>query len=172
MAKSYLKTLNEIESSVSKNGKNKIGAFKQYLKKEKAVKISGNKLPTVKRTTVYGDQKRVRKGQIDVVDEDVTLRQIHSSFTTKGLEYKIDLGDGVEGIYRPWIKENYYAHQGQLEIRILSDCTPESAERLLNGLQKLGVEATFASQADAEYMYLLCVATHNRYYVQLNIMCS
>ncbi|MDP8238380.1 MAG: hypothetical protein P9X24_04765 [Candidatus Hatepunaea meridiana] len=64
-------------------------------------------------------------------------------------------GDGVEAIYKPWIKENYYAHQGQLELRILSDCTPESAERLLSGFEKFGVEATFASQADAEYMYLL-----------------
>jgi len=172
MAQNYLKTLDEIESSVSKNGKTKIGAFKQYLKKEKPVKPSGDKIPAMKRTTVYGDQKAVRKGQIDVLDEDVTLRQLHSSFTTKGLEYKIDMGDGVEGIYHPWIKENYYSHQGQLELRILSDCTPESAERLLGGLERLGIEASFASPVDAEYMYLLCVATHNRYYVQLNIMCS
>lgn len=155
MAQNYLKTLDEIESSVSKNGKTKIGAFKQYLKKEKPVKPSGDKIPAMKRTTVYGDQKAVRKGEIDVLHEEVSLRDLHSSFTAKGLEYKIDLGDGVEGIYRPWIKENYYAHQGQLEVRILADCTPESAERLLGGLEKLGIKASFASQVDAEYMYLL-----------------
>ena len=155
MAKSYLKTLDELETSISANGQKKIGAFKQYLKKEKPVKPSGDKIPTVKRTTVYGDQKVVRKGKIEVMDEDVTLRKLHSSFKAKGLEYKIDLGDGLEGIYRPWIKDNYYSHQGQLELRILSDCTPESAERLLDGLERLGIEASFASPMDAEYMYLL-----------------
>jgi len=172
MAKQYLKTLDHIEASVSVGGRKKIGSFNQYLKKQKPIKPSGEKIPTVKRTTVYGDQKTVRKGKIEVMDEDVTLRKLHSSFKAKGLEYRIDLGDGVEGIYRPWMKENYYAHRGQLEIRILSDCTPESAERLLEGLERLGVEATFSSAVDAEYMYLLCVATHNKYYVQLNIMCS
>ena len=155
MAKSYLKTLDELETSISANGRKKIGAFKQYLKKEKPVKPSGDKIPTVKRNTVYGDQKVVRKGKIAVMDEDVTLRKLHSSFKAKGLEYKIDLGDGVEGIYRPWIKENYYSHQGQLELRILSDCTPESAELLLDGLERLGIGASFASPVDAEYMYLL-----------------
>jgi len=105
MAKSYLKSLDEIEASISANGRKKIGAFKQYLKKEKSVKPSVDKIPTVKRTTIYGDQKVVRKGEISVMDEDVTLRKLHSSFKAKGLEYKVDLGDGVEGIYRPWIKE-------------------------------------------------------------------
>jgi len=155
MARSYLKTLDEIESSISANGRTKIRAFNQYLKKEKPVKPSGDKLPTVKRTTLYGDRKIVRKGEIDVMHEDVTLKNLHSSFTAKGLEYKIDLGDGVEGIYRPWIKENYYSHQGQLELRILSDCSPESAERLLDGLERLGIKSSFASPVDAEYMYLL-----------------
>ena len=155
LAKSYLKILDELDVSISANGRKKIRAFKQYLKKEKPVKPSGDKIPTVKRNTVYGDQKVVRKGKIVVMDEDVTLRKLHSSFKAKGLEYKIDLGDGVEGIYRPWIKENYYSHQGQLELRILSDCNPESAERLLDGLERLGIEASFSSSVDAEYMYLL-----------------
>jgi len=155
MAKQYLKALDKIETSVSAGGRKKIGSFSQYLKKEKPIKPSGDKIPTVKRTTVYGDQKAVHKGKIEVMDEDVTLRKLHSSFKAKGLEYKIDLGDGVEGIYRPWIKENYYAHQGQLEIRILADCTPESAERLLEGLERLGVEAVFSSADEVEYMYLM-----------------
>ncbi|MDP8237868.1 MAG: hypothetical protein P9X24_02150 [Candidatus Hatepunaea meridiana] len=155
MPRAYLKTLDKIDASVSASGRTKIGAFKQYLKKEKPIKPSGDKIPTVKRTTVYGDRKVVRKGEINVTHEKVTLGDLHSNFTAKGLEYKIDLGDGVEGIYRPWITENYYSHQGQLELRILSDCTPESAERLLDGLERLGIGASFASPVDAEYMYLL-----------------
>ncbi len=155
MVRTYLKTLDELDASVSSNGRTKISAFKQYLKKEKLVKPSGDKIPTIKRTTLYGDQKVVRKGEINVTHEKVTLSDIHSNFTSEGLEYKIDLGDGVEGIYRPWIKQNYYAHQGQLELRVISDCTPESAERLLGGLERLGIEASFSSPADAEYLYLL-----------------
>ena len=154
MGKTYLKTLDELETSISVNGRKKIGAFEQYLKKQKPIKPSGDKIPTVKSTTVYGDQKNVRNGVIDVQNEDVTLRELHSSFKASGLEYKIDL-DGVEGIYRPWIGENYYSHQGQLELRILKDCTSESVERLLNGLERLGIEASFASPVDEEYLYLL-----------------
>ena len=155
MGKAYLKTLDELEDSISANGRKKIGAFEQFLKKDKAVKSSGDKIQTIKRTTVYGDQKVVRNGVIDVQDKDVTLKKLHSSFKTSGLEYKIDLGEGVEGIYRPWLSENYYSHKGQLELRILSDCTTESAERLLGGLERLGIEASFASPADEEYLYLL-----------------
>ena len=58
-------------------------------------------------------------------------------------------------IYRPWIKENYYSHQGQLELRLTAECTPETADRLLSGLERLGIQASFASPEDAEMLYLL-----------------
>ena len=93
MARTYLKTLDELDASVSSNGRTKISAFKQHLKKEKPVKPSGDKIPTIKRTTLYGDQKVVRKGEINITHEKVTLSDIHSNFTSNGIEYKIDLGD-------------------------------------------------------------------------------
>lgn len=154
LAKRYLKTLDELSASVDAGGKVKVGVFERYLKVEAPVKPSGDLLPAVKRTIVYGDKKKVVKGKISVQREEVTLEQIHRSLTASGLEYRIDLGDGVEGIYRPWIKENYYAHQGQLEIRVMSNCTPEAADKLLTKLERLGIDASFASPDDAELMYL------------------
>ncbi|NQT35208.1 phage head morphogenesis protein, partial [bacterium] len=155
MARAYLKMLDEIDASVAAGGRKKIGAFDRFLKQEPVVKPSGDKIPAVKRTMLYGDQKQVQKGQIRVVKEDIEFGKYHQNFTSRGLEYRIDLADGVEGIYRPWIKENYYAHQGQLELRLTAECTPETADRLLSKLERLGIEASFASPDEAEILYLM-----------------
>jgi len=156
MARDYLKTLDEIDVSATAGGNKKIGAFDRFLKKEPVVKPSGDKISAVKRTILYGDQKQVQRGQIRIVKEDIEFGKYHHNFTSRGLEYRIDLGDdGVEGIYRPWIKENYYAHQGQLELRLTAECTPETANRLLSKLERLGIQASFASPEDAEVLYLL-----------------
>ena len=154
MARAYLKTLDDIDASITAGGKKKISAFDRFLKQEPVIKPSGDKIPAVKRTILYGDQKQVQKGQIRVVKEDIEFGKYHQNFTSRGLEYRIEL-DGVEGIYRPCIKENYFAHQGQLELRIAAECTPETADKLLTGLEHLGIEASFASPVDAEYLYLL-----------------
>jgi len=153
MARAYLKTLDEIDASTAADGKKKIGAFGRFLKKEPVIKPSGDKIPAVKRTILYGDQKQVQKGQITVVKEDIEFSRYHHNFTSRGLEYRIDL-DGIEGIYRPCIKENYFAHQGQLELRIVADCNPETADKLLTSLERLRIEASFASQTGAEILYL------------------
>jgi len=154
MAKAYLETLDEIEASVAKGGRDKIRAFERFIKREPMVKPSGDKITAVKRRVLYGDKKQVRKGQIRVVKEEIEFSGYNRNFISQGLEYRIDFGDGVEGIYRPWINENYYAHRGQLELRVLANCTPEAADRLLSNLNRLGIEATFASPEQAEIMYL------------------
>jgi len=154
MAEQYLNVLDELQRVIGTTDKSKIATFERYLKSEKQVKPTGELLPAVKQTTVHGDKKQIVGGKITVQSEEVSFGQVHSSFSSSGLEYKIDLGDGVEGIYRPWISENYYSHQGQLEIRVMADCTPEAADRLLGKLERLGVDATFASTEQAEMMYL------------------
>jgi len=154
MAQAYLKVLDDLDRVISLPNKAKIPVFERYVRVEAPVKPSGDRLAAVKRTTVHGDKKQIVGGKITVQSEEVSFGQVHSTFSSSGLEYKIDLGDGVEGIYRPWIKENYYAHQGQLEIRVMKDCTPETANQLLAKLERLGVDATFASSEQAELMYL------------------
>lgn len=154
MARAYLKMLDEIDASTAAGGKKKIGVFDRFLKQEPVVKPSGDKIPAVKRTILYGDQKQVERGQIRVVKEDIEFGKYHQNFTSRGLEYRIDLGDGIEGVYRPWIGENYYAHQGQLELRLSAECTPETADRLLSKLERLGIKASFATPEETEAMYL------------------
>ena len=154
MATQYLKTLDELDRLIATSTRTKISTFERFLKVEAPVKPSGDRILAVKRTTVYGDKKEVAKGKIIVKSEDVAFGKVHSNFTSSGLEYKIDLGDGVEGVYKPWREENYYAQQGQLEIRVMKDCTAETADKLLSKLERLGVDATFASPEQTEIMFL------------------
>ncbi|MBC8395338.1 MAG: hypothetical protein H8E08_00010 [Candidatus Marinimicrobia bacterium] len=71
-----------------------------------------------------------------------------------GLEYRIDLGDGVEAVYKPWNDRNYYAHQGELELKITGTPNSKTIESLIDKLNKLGLDGRLASKTDQELMYL------------------
>ncbi|MDP8238473.1 MAG: hypothetical protein P9X24_05245, partial [Candidatus Hatepunaea meridiana] len=156
MAVKYLDILKDIQGSTKDHkGKKRIGSISQYLCRKSSKRKSPIKgISAVKTNHISGDAKRVYKGQISIEKENAGFGSYHHRFTSSGVEYRIDLTDGVEAVYRPWVKDNYYAHQGQLELRVFSDCTPETADKLLSNLNRLGIEAVFSSHAETEIMYL------------------
>ncbi len=157
MAKSYLKTLNEIAKSQKQGGKIKIGEFKQYVRRYddglSKIPMKSN-LRVEMRNEITLDKKTVRQGRITVEEENVDLSKLCCGSKNKGLEYEFDFGDGVTGIYRPWEGSNYYAHQGVLELRISDRCTVQTVENLLGSLKQLGINASLATAEDAEIMFL------------------
>ncbi|MBC8204110.1 MAG: phage head morphogenesis protein, partial [FCB group bacterium] len=157
MVKSYIKTLDEIAESIKTGGKIKIGEFKQYIRRyddglSKTPMKSNLQVDINNRLSL--DKKTVRQGRIVVDEENVSMSKMCCDFKNTGLEYRIDFGDGVTGIYRPWEGSNYYAQQGTLELRIIDRCTVQTVENLLGSLERLGINASLATVEDAEIMYL------------------
>jgi len=161
MAKSYLNTLDAIAESQKQGGKIKIREFQQYVRRHddgllKTPAKSNLRVET--RNEIRLDKKTVQHGRITVEEENVNLSKLSCGFNNKGLEYEIDFSDGVTGIYRPWEGSNYYAHQGVLELRITDRCTMQTVENLLGSLDRLGINASLATSADAESLYLTKMA--------------
>ena len=157
MAKSYSKILQEIAESQKQGGNIKVGDFKQYLKRyddDLAKKSVKSNLRVETHNELRFDKKTVRQGKITVDQEKVNISKLCCGSNTKGLEYDIDFGNGVTGIYRPWDGSNYYAHQGVLELRITDKCTVRAVENLLGSLERLGINASLATAEDTEIMFL------------------
>ena len=157
MAKSYTKMLNEIAESQKQGGKIKLRDFKQYICRYDDA-FSKTPLKSDLRVETHNelrlDKKTVRQGKISVDQENVNISKLYSGSNNQGLEYEIDFGDGVSGVYRPWDGSNYYAHQGTLELRIADRCKVHTIENLLADLERLGINASLATAEDAEIMYL------------------
>jgi len=161
LAKSYTKMLNEIAESQKHGGKVKIKEFKQYVRRYDeglSKEPLKSNLRVEMRNEIRMDKKTVRQGRITVEEENVNLSKLCCGSKNKGLEYEIDFGDGVTGIYRPWEGSNYYAHQGVLELRITDRCTVQTMENLQGSLDRLGINASLATPADAESLYLTKMA--------------
>jgi hypothetical protein len=157
MAKSYLKTMEEVIDSAKKGGKVKIGDFRQYVKKHDDTVMKKSLKSDICAEThneIRLDKKSLRQGKISVEEEKVGLTKLCSSASGKGIEYEIDFGNGISGIYRPWDGSNYYSHQGILELRISEKCTVKTVENLLGSLEKLGIQANIATSEQAEILYL------------------
>ena len=161
MAKSYLKALDGVDKSLMQGGRVKLPKFKQYVRRSDAG-LSKAPMKSKLQVSVFDetsfDKKTVRRGQIVVDEENVQMSKLYSSMDNKGIEYRIDFGDGVTGVYRPWDKSNYYSYQGTLELRITDNCTIKTVEKLLDNLERLGINASLAAADDVELMYLAKMA--------------
>ena len=157
MAKSYTKMVNEVAKSQKQGGKIKIGEFKQFVRRHDDT-LSKTPMKSNLRVETHNelrmDKKTVRQGKISVEQENVNISKLCCGSNNKGLEYEIDFGEGVTGVYRPWDGSNYYAHQGTLELRIAESCKVKTVENLLDSLERLGISASLATAEEAEILYL------------------
>lgn len=155
MAKNYLTTVNKILKGVKENKKFQ-GRFLQYLRKTDLPKPKKKQSLNFKKQRVLYEHKQNKKGEIIIEktkDDDLrkVLRRDHAK---DGLEYRIDLGDGVEAVYKPWNNRNYYAHQGELELKITGTPNSKTIEKLIDKLNDLGIDGRLATREDQELVYL------------------
>lgn len=94
--------------------------------------------------------------------DDMTDNYIHN----KGHEYRAEFPDGMVVKVRPSTDKNLRAIQGSVEVVVPGGVDPERMERVLARLEKMGVNANFASPVQQEVMYLQKMAYVNKYHAE------
>jgi len=161
MAEEYRKAC-EAVLDAAKNNTKFPGKIEQYTAKKHLIAQEAKPEPKkagfrFQKTNIKLDQHQCRNGEIHVVKSDADLNVIfgRSSGFSRGVQYRIELDDGVVMDYRPWDSSNPYAVQGQVEIRVTGKvAAPERFEAILDRLDQLGINSVPASAEDAEIMYL------------------
>ncbi|HOC93355.1 MAG TPA: minor capsid protein [bacterium] len=161
MAEEYRKACEAVLDAAN-NNKKLAGKFEQYTAKKQLIQKEA--LPEPKKTgfrfqktDIRMEQRQCRNGEVHVVKSDTDLNTIfgRGSGFNRGVQYRIELDDGVVMDYRPWDSANPYAVQGQVEIRVTGKIAdPEKFESILDRLEQLGVNSVPASVEDAEIMML------------------
>jgi len=155
MAKEYLTAVNKVLKGVKDNKKYR-GHFSQYLRKTtKATSKKKDTLPYKTQKVLY-EHKQNKKGDIIIektVDDDLK-KVMRTDCSKDGIEYRIDLGDDIQAVYKPWTDGNYYAHSGELELKITGTADSKTIERLIDKLNDLGLDGRLASPEDQELVYL------------------
>ena len=109
---------------------------------------------TARKTKVRMPLRELKNGEISVAQENAATSDVFGHAMKDGVQYEITLGDGMTASYRPWVSANYYAHQGEMEIRVPGNPDPETFEKMMAQLDRMGITATVATPQDAELMYL------------------
>ena len=155
MATEYLSAVNKVLKGVKENKKYS-GHFNQYVRKiDKDIPKKKDTLKYRKQKVLY-EHKQNKKGDIIIektVDDDLK-KVMRRDSANDGVEYRIDLGDDIEAVYKPWTDGNYYAHRGELEIKITGNADSKTIERLIDKLNDLGLDGRLASPEDQELVYL------------------
>ena len=156
MATTYQEAVNKILEGVKSGSKYK-GQFKQYLRTIEKPAPKKDKSLLYKRQRILYEEKQNKKGELIIEksqssDLKKILRRDHAN---EGVEYRIDLGDGVEAVYKPWHDNNYYAHRGELELKTAGNADMRTVEKLITKLNDLGLDGRLASDADQELVYLV-----------------
>lgn len=156
MAQHYLKAVNKILKGVKEN-KKYTGRFTQYLRKTELPKPKKREPISFRKQKVLYEHKQNKKGEIliDKTKDDDLRKVLRRDYAKDGLEYRIVLGDGVEAVYKPWSDKNYYAHQGELELKITGTPNSKTIESLIDKLNDLGLDGRLASVEDQELVYLV-----------------
>ena len=156
MAKQYRADCEKVLDCAAGN-KKYAGQFAQYRKQ--FASEPDRKKPaediTARKTKVTVPLRELKDGQIRVVREAVPTGEIFDRPSLKaGVQYEIDLGDGITASYRPWVSQNYYAQQGEFELRFAGNPDPKRFEQVMERLERVGINATIATPQDAELLYL------------------
>jgi len=155
MARHYLTAVNKVLRGVQENKKYQ-GQFTQYLRQTDVPWTKQKEsLPFRKQKVLY-EHKQNRKGEIIIekTKADDLKKVLRRDNAKEGVEYRIDLGDGVEAVYKPWTDRNYYAHQGELELKIIGEPNNKTIESLIEKLNDLGLDGRLANAEDQELVYL------------------
>ena len=155
MAEKYLADCRTVLDGAEKKAKYQ-GTFAQYKKQfeskpDRKKPVEGI---TARKTKVRVPLRRIENGEIAVVSETASTGEVFGRGMKDGVQYEIDLGDGMRATYKPWVDGNYYAHQGEFEIHLPGDADPKQFDAMMERLDRMGVTATLATPQDAELMYL------------------
>ncbi len=155
MAEGYLAECEKVLDCAAGN-KKYTGHFGQYKKRFKSQpdKKKPAKGITARKTKVRMPLRELRKGQIRVVQEHASTGEVFGRSMKDGVQYEIDLGDGITATYKPWVGQNYYAQQGEFELHFDGDPDPKKLEAVMERLDRMGITATIATPQDAELLYL------------------
>lgn len=155
MAKHYLNAVNKVLKGVEENKKFQ-GRFNQYLRKTDVPTRKKKDTLNFRKQKVLYEHKQNKKGEIIIekTNDDDLRKVLRRDHAKDGLEYRIDLSDGVEAVYKPWNDKNYYAHQGELELKITGHPDSKTLEKLIDKLNDLGLDGRLATQEDQELVYL------------------
>ena len=155
MADQYLADCRKVLDGATADAKYQ-GTFMQYKKRfeskpDRKKPVEGI---TARKTKVRMPLRQIRNGDVSVVDETASTSDVFGRAMKDGVQYEIDLGDGMRASYRPWVNGNYYAHQGEFEIHLPGDADPKQFDQMMTRLDRMGITATIATPQDAELMYL------------------
>jgi len=155
MAEGYLAECEKVLEGASAN-KKYTGKFTQYRKQfqSKPDRAEPAKGITARKTKVRMPLRELRKGRLHVVQEHASTGEVFGRSMKDGVQYEIDLGDGITATYKPWVGQNYYAQQGEFELHFDGDPDPKRFEQVMERLDRMGITATIATPEDAELLYL------------------
>ncbi|MHB9037886.1 MAG: minor capsid protein [Armatimonadota bacterium] len=155
MAKDYIGWIQKVQRS-ARESKPISEIFNGYLKKRVSAEIKVDDVGyTVRKTNVLMPQRAIRKGELTVQDEAANNTALFKGrCMNDGEQYKIDFGDGVRAVYRPWSDRNHYAQQGEFEMVMPERPDSKSLDRALEKIEKLGIKANIADAESSELMYL------------------
>ncbi|MDP2361618.1 MAG: minor capsid protein [bacterium] len=175
MAQQYLKTLDDIAHAVEASTAGtptKLPLVKQYapsaaelkaLQKGVGAPAKGKGL-RVTASPRWTEDRVVSKGHELVVEaEHVPLSRFHSSIMDNLVEYHVDLGDGVEAVYKPFqgtgksVGKSYAMH-GRMTVKVREGVSESVVARAMERLKVLGLDTAPSTPWDEELMYLQKVA--------------
>ena len=155
MATAYLKDCQTILDGAESN-KKYAGKFTQYRKQFKSEPDLKKPVEdiTARKTKIRMPKRRISGGKIDVEQEHASIGEVFGRPMKDGVQYEINLGDGMTATYKPWVNGNYYAHQGEFEVHLPGDADPKQFDQMMERLDRMGVNATISTPQDTELMYL------------------
>jgi len=165
MAEQYLDMLREMQKTVDvvkigKTGVSKLPTFTQYVRRtmpdlQDVSKVPKPKDMVVRKSKVLMQKRTNTAGEIITDGTERDLSSVFGRYMADGTQFEIEFEDGVTAIYRPWAgNKDIFASAGELEIRIDGLCNPQTVEKALDKVERLGLNASPASIEDAEFMYL------------------
>jgi hypothetical protein len=175
MANQYLKTLEDITHAVKATTggtPTKLPMVKQYapsaadlkaLQKGVNAPAKGHGLRVTASPRWTEDRVATKGHQLVVEAEHVPLSRFHSSIHDTLVEYHIDLGDGVEAVYKPFQGTGKsvgksYAMQGRMTVKVREGVSESTVARAVERLKALGLDTAPSTPWDEELMYLQKVA--------------
>jgi SPP1 gp7 family putative phage head morphogenesis protein len=175
MANQYLKTLDDIAHAVettTAGTPTKLPMVKQYAPSAADLKalqkgVSAPEKGSGMRVTAsprWTEDRVVTKGhQLVVEAEHVPLSRFHSSIHDTLVEYHVDLGDGVEAVYKPFQGTGKsvgksYAMQGRMTVKVREGVSESTVARAMERLKALGLDTAPSTPWDEELMYMQKVA--------------
>lgn len=162
MAKEYLGWIEKLEKA-KEEGKVvsgnmfqfKVEPKKEIIKEAKKTaapfKATVNQVQLTRRQTLSG---KMYVANDAAASEDFFPNHRSDIAQLKGRQYTVEFEDGVRVRYNTWSDDTWYAQRGDMEITAPGDITPELINKMIDKVEKLGINASLSSELDAEKMYL------------------